>query len=62
MVNRTFKIIDMDCLLCEHKDKCSIVNIPRDDIYQSLKDAKLYTLKNCQETGMNNLVEVKEEL
>lgn len=61
MNQRTFKIIDVQCLSCESRGSCQVTNIDRDDVFQSLKDAKLYVFRICSMDDAN-MLEVKEEL
>ena len=53
MTNRTFKI-KTACIQCSKSLYCQTYGISRDDIYQSLKDAKLYIYRSC---GMREVVE-----
>jgi len=66
MSNRTFKVVDTDCDTCLLRNECNkITGISRDDIYQSLKDAKLYSFIDCKDNGAfeaSLFMEVKEEL
>lgn len=39
MVNRVFKVKSSACIEC---GECKINNIPRDEVFQSLGNAKLY--------------------
>jgi hypothetical protein len=56
MIKRTFKIKE-ECGGCEDEKDCQKINIPRDEIYQSLANAKLYVFTvNC---GMKLVEEEK---
>jgi len=65
MPQRTFKVVDDACEVCHHKDECKITGISRDDVYQSLHNAKLYSFVTCADANIYEgdiFREVKEEV
>lgn len=56
MIKRTFKIINPECEKC---GICKFSGIDRDEVYQSLYDAKLYISVNNEECS--GMIRVEEE-
>lgn len=63
MIKRTFKVINENCTNCELNKQCKNSGIERDEVYQSLANAKLYTFVQCEEDMWDlRFMEVKEEV
>lgn len=45
MASRTFRLVDEECKYCE--GECKKDGIPRDNVYQSLDNAKLFVYREC---------------
>ena len=62
---RTFKVVEEGCLDCVFKNECKITGISRNDVYQSLGNAKLYAFVDCKDNGVFSAFEfmqVEEEI